>query len=156
LYITIIYKKGDNEDQNVGIGIASRAMTEPLRQIVVNAGEEGSVVLNKVRDGKGNYGFNAQTGEYTDIGPGARFQPRPPAGGFHCLPHRHRPARRAQGLDPVQRAASGRDIEPPAAGQEGRLFTARRQRLRGLAAPAKRAWRFARSARSLARVPTSA
>jgi chaperonin GroEL len=67
LYITIIYKKGDNEDQNVGIGIASRAMTEPLRQIVSNAGEEGSVVLNKVRDGKGNYGFNAQTGEYTDM-----------------------------------------------------------------------------------------
>jgi chaperonin GroEL len=59
--------KGDNEDQNVGIGIASRAMTEPLRQIVINAGEEGSVVLNKVRDGKGNYGYNAQTGEYTDM-----------------------------------------------------------------------------------------
>ena len=60
-------QKGDNEDQNVGIGIASRAMTEPLRQIVSNAGEEGSVVLNKVRDGKGNYGYNAQTGEYTDM-----------------------------------------------------------------------------------------
>jgi len=59
--------KGDNEDQNVGIGIASRAMTEPLRQIVINAGEEGSVVLNKVRDGKGNYGYNAQTGKYTDM-----------------------------------------------------------------------------------------
>ena len=59
--------KGDNEDQNVGIGIATRAMTEPLRQIVTNAGEEGSVVLNKVRDGKGNYGYNAQTGEYTDM-----------------------------------------------------------------------------------------
>ena len=59
--------KGDNEDQNVGIAIASRAMTEPLRQIVINAGQEGSVVLNKVRDGKGNYGFNAQTGEYTDM-----------------------------------------------------------------------------------------
>jgi chaperonin GroEL len=59
--------KGDNEDQNVGIAIAARAMTEPLRQIVSNAGEEGSVVLNKVRDGKGNYGYNAQTGEYTDM-----------------------------------------------------------------------------------------
>jgi chaperonin GroEL len=59
--------KGDNEDQNVGIAIAARAMTEPLRQIVTNAGEEGSVVLNKVRDGKGNYGYNAQTGEYTDM-----------------------------------------------------------------------------------------
>jgi chaperonin GroEL len=59
--------KGDNEDQNVGIAIAARAMTEPLRQIVTNAGEEGSVVLNKVRDGKGNFGYNAQTGEYTDM-----------------------------------------------------------------------------------------
>jgi len=59
--------KGDNEDQNVGIAIASRAMQEPLRQIVTNAGEEGSVVLNKVRDGKGNYGYNAATGEYTDM-----------------------------------------------------------------------------------------
>jgi chaperonin GroEL len=59
--------KGDNEDQNVGIAIASRAMTEPLRQIVTNAGEEGSVVLNKVRDGKGNFGYNAATGVYEDM-----------------------------------------------------------------------------------------
>ncbi|MGD8580141.1 MAG: chaperonin GroEL [Lysobacterales bacterium] len=59
--------RGDNEDQNVGIAIASRAMTEPLRQIVINAGEEGSVVLNKVREGKGNFGYNAATGEYTDM-----------------------------------------------------------------------------------------
>ena len=59
--------KGDNEDQNVGIGIALRAMQEPLRQIVTNAGEEGSVVLNKVRDGEGNYGYNAATGEYVDM-----------------------------------------------------------------------------------------
>jgi chaperonin GroEL len=59
--------KGDNEDQNVGIAIASRSMQEPLRQIVTNAGEEGSVVLNKVRDGEGNYGYNAATGEYTDM-----------------------------------------------------------------------------------------
>jgi chaperonin GroEL len=59
--------KGDNEDQNVGIAIASRAMQEPLRQIVINAGEEGSVVLNKVRDGEGNYGFNAASGEYVDM-----------------------------------------------------------------------------------------
>jgi chaperonin GroEL len=42
-------------------------MQEPLRQIVTNAGEEGSVVLNKVRDGEGNYGYNAATGEYTDM-----------------------------------------------------------------------------------------
>ncbi len=59
--------KGDNEDQNVGIAIAVRAMTEPLRQIVTNAGEEGSVVLNKVRDGKGNFGYNAATGVYEDM-----------------------------------------------------------------------------------------
>jgi chaperonin GroEL len=59
--------KGDNEDQNVGITIARRAMEEPLRQIVINAGAEGSVVLNKVKEGKGAFGFNAQTGEYTDM-----------------------------------------------------------------------------------------
>jgi chaperonin GroEL len=59
--------KGDNEDQNVGIAIAARAMQEPLRQIVSNAGEEGSVVLDKVRRGEGNYGYNAATGEYADM-----------------------------------------------------------------------------------------
>jgi chaperonin GroEL len=59
--------KGDNEDQNVGIAIAVRAMQEPLRQIVTNAGEEGSVVLNKVRDGKGSFGYNAATGVCEDM-----------------------------------------------------------------------------------------
>ena len=59
--------KGDNEDQNVGIGIALRAMTYPLRQIAVNSGDEGSVVLDKVRNLKGNNGYNAQTGEYGDL-----------------------------------------------------------------------------------------
>ena len=59
--------KGDNEDQNVGIAIATRAMTEPLRQIVANAGEESSVILDKVRRGKGNYGYDAAKGEYTDM-----------------------------------------------------------------------------------------
>jgi TCP-1/cpn60 chaperonin family protein len=59
--------KGDNEDQNHGIVIARRAMKSPLREIVVNAGEEPSVVLNKVAGGKGNYGCNAQTGEHGDI-----------------------------------------------------------------------------------------
>ena len=58
--------KGDNEDQNVGIAIACRAMEEPLRQIVGNAGAEGSVVLNNVKNGKGNYGYNAATGEYAE------------------------------------------------------------------------------------------
>src|SRR6187455_130841 len=59
--------KGDNEDQNHGIVIAKRAMEAPLREIVANAGEEPSVVLNNVSDGKGNYGYNAQTGEYGDM-----------------------------------------------------------------------------------------
>ncbi|HEX2083686.1 MAG TPA: chaperonin GroEL [Xanthomonadaceae bacterium] len=59
--------KGANEDQNHGIQIALRAMESPLREIVANAGEEPSVVLNKVKDGKGNFGYNAQTGEYGDM-----------------------------------------------------------------------------------------
>jgi len=59
--------KGDNEDQNHGILIAKRAMEAPLREIVANAGEEQSVVLNKVAGGKGNYGYNAANGEYGDM-----------------------------------------------------------------------------------------
>jgi chaperonin GroEL len=59
--------RGINEDQNVGIAIARRAMTEPLRQIVTNAGGEASVVLNKVAEGKGNFGYNAATDEYVDM-----------------------------------------------------------------------------------------
>jgi chaperonin GroEL len=59
--------KGDNPDQEAGIKIVRRALEEPLRQIVANAGEEPSVVLNKVADGKGNFGFNAQTETYGDL-----------------------------------------------------------------------------------------
>jgi len=59
--------KGDNEDQNVGISIVRRAIEEPLRQIVANAGAEPSVVVEKVRQGSGNFGYNAQTGEYGDM-----------------------------------------------------------------------------------------
>ncbi len=59
--------KGDNEDQNHGIVIAKRAMEAPLREIVMNSGEEPSVVLNRVADGKGNFGYNAATGEYGDM-----------------------------------------------------------------------------------------
>ncbi len=59
--------EGDNEDQNAGIRILRRAVEEPLRQIVSNAGEEASVILNKVAAGKGNYGFNAATGKYGDM-----------------------------------------------------------------------------------------
>ncbi len=58
---------GINEDQNVGIRILSRTIEEPLRQIVQNAGEDGSVVLAKVRDGKSSYGYNAATNEYGDL-----------------------------------------------------------------------------------------
>ncbi|MBU2862865.1 chaperonin GroEL [Reinekea forsetii] len=58
---------GDNEDQNVGIALALRAMEAPLRQIVRNAGEEASVVLNEVKKGSGNFGYNAATGEYLDM-----------------------------------------------------------------------------------------
>ena len=58
---------GDNEDQNVGIAIATRAMSWPLRQIAINAGVEGAVVLDKVHALDGNEGFNAQTGEYGDM-----------------------------------------------------------------------------------------
>jgi len=59
--------EGDNEDQNVGIKILRRAVEEPLRQIVANAGEDASVVLNAVAEGTGNFGFNAGTGEYGDL-----------------------------------------------------------------------------------------
>jgi chaperonin GroEL len=59
--------KGDNADQEAGIKIVLRALEEPMRQIVNNSGDEPSVVVNKVAEGKGNYGFNAQTGEYGDL-----------------------------------------------------------------------------------------
>jgi chaperonin GroEL len=59
--------KGINEDQNHGIAIALRAMEAPLREIVTNAGEEPSVVLNKVKDGTGSFGYNAASGEYGDM-----------------------------------------------------------------------------------------
>src|SRR4030095_8458732 len=56
-----------SEEQTFGVKIIRRALEEPLRQIVANAGEEGSIVLQKVREGKGSFGFNAQTGQYTDL-----------------------------------------------------------------------------------------
>jgi len=58
---------GDNEDQNVGIALALRAMEAPIRQIAGNAGAEGSVVVDKVKSGEGSFGFNASTGEYGDM-----------------------------------------------------------------------------------------
>jgi chaperonin GroEL len=59
--------KGENDDQNVGINIARKAFESPLRQIVSNSGEEPSVIVNKVIDGKDSFGFNAATGEFGDM-----------------------------------------------------------------------------------------
>ena len=59
--------KGDNADEQTGINIICRAIEEPLRQIAVNGGQEGAVVVQKVREGKGDYGFNARTDEYEDL-----------------------------------------------------------------------------------------
>ncbi len=59
--------KGDNHDQDAGIKIVLRAVEQPLREIVANCGEEASVVVNKVLGGEGNFGYNAQTGEYGDM-----------------------------------------------------------------------------------------
>ncbi|MDO8417348.1 MAG: chaperonin GroEL [Agitococcus sp.] len=58
---------GDNADQNAGINILRRAMEAPLRQIVTNAGEEASVIVNKVKEGTGNFGYNAASGEFGDM-----------------------------------------------------------------------------------------
>ena len=59
--------KGDNNDEQTGINIVCRAIEEPLRQIVANAGGEGAVVVNNVREGKGDYGYNARTDKYEDL-----------------------------------------------------------------------------------------
>jgi chaperonin GroEL len=63
----IVSLKGDNHDQDAGIKIVMRALEEPLRQIVINAGAEGSVVLAKVAEGKGNFGYNAANDTYGDL-----------------------------------------------------------------------------------------
>ncbi|MFQ6003993.1 MAG: chaperonin GroEL [Woeseia sp.] len=65
--VAAIDVEGDNDDQNVGINILRRAVEEPLRQIVMNAGGDASVVLNAVAENKGNYGFNAATAEFGDM-----------------------------------------------------------------------------------------
>lgn len=59
--------KGDNDDENTGINIVARSIEEPLRQIAENAGVEGSVVIQKIREGKGDFGYNARTGEYVNM-----------------------------------------------------------------------------------------
>ena len=59
--------KGANADENTGIAIIARAIEEPLRQIAANAGVEGSVIINKIREGKGDFGYNARTGEFVNM-----------------------------------------------------------------------------------------
>ncbi|MDE1462841.1 chaperonin GroEL [Spartinivicinus poritis] len=59
--------EGDNEDQNQGVALALRALEAPIRQIAENAGDEGSVVVDKVKQGEGSFGYNAATGEYGDM-----------------------------------------------------------------------------------------
>ncbi len=59
--------KGDNDDENTGIQIIRRAIEEPMRQIVDNAGVEGAVIVQKVKEGKGDFGYNARTGEYQNF-----------------------------------------------------------------------------------------
>ena len=59
--------KGDNEDETTGIEIVKRAIEEPLRQIVINSGKEGAVIVQKVREGKGDYGYNARLDQYENL-----------------------------------------------------------------------------------------
>ncbi|MCB1621416.1 MAG: chaperonin GroEL, partial [Thiothrix sp.] len=59
--------KGENHDQDMGIAIARRAMEEPLRQICANAGDESSVILNRIKENSGSFGYNARTSEYGDM-----------------------------------------------------------------------------------------
>ncbi len=59
--------RGENEDETTGIHIVAKAIEEPLRQIAANAGVEGSVIVNKIREGKGDFGYNARTGEYVNM-----------------------------------------------------------------------------------------
>ena len=59
--------KGDNEDETTGIEIVKRAIEEPLRQIVINSGKEGAVIVQKIREGKGDFGYNARLDQYENL-----------------------------------------------------------------------------------------
>jgi chaperonin GroEL len=59
--------KGDNDDETLGIEIVKRAIEEPMRQIVANAGKEGAVIVQKVKEGKGDFGYNARTDTYENF-----------------------------------------------------------------------------------------
>ena len=65
--LPILYNEGDNIDETTGVDIIKRAIEEPLRQIVANAGKEGAVVVQKVREGKGDFGYNARTDVYENM-----------------------------------------------------------------------------------------
>ena len=67
--------KGENEDQTIGISIVKRAIEEPLRQIVFNAGGEGSVIVQKVKEGKADFGYNARTDEFQNLIAGGVIDP---------------------------------------------------------------------------------
>ena len=67
--------KGDNDDEQTGINIIVRALEEPLRMICENAGEEGSVVIQKVKEGKADFGYNARTGKYENLLSGGVIDP---------------------------------------------------------------------------------
>ena len=64
---TLDAKSGDNEDENTGIAIVKRAVEEPLRQIVANAGGEGAVIVNAIKEGKGDFGYNARTEVFENL-----------------------------------------------------------------------------------------
>ena len=64
---SLVGLKGDNEDETTGIEIIRRAIEEPLRQIVANAGLEGAVIVQKVKDGEGDFGYNARTDQYENL-----------------------------------------------------------------------------------------
>ncbi len=65
--LALVDMKGDNDDETTGMAIIARAIEEPLRQIVENAGQEGSVIVNKVKEGKGDYGYNAKTEKFENM-----------------------------------------------------------------------------------------
>ena len=73
--------KGENDDETTGIDIIKRAIEEPLRQIVANAGKEGAVVVQKVSEGKGDFGYNARTDVYENMHAAGVVDP---AKGYTC------------------------------------------------------------------------
>jgi hypothetical protein len=109
----IVNLKGSNADQDAGVKIVLRALEEPLRQIVSNAGEEASVVVAKVSQGSGNFGYNAQTGEYGDLVESGVLDPtKVTRTALQCTKHRRMPRRqRLQAVRvPAARASISRRL----------------------------------------------